>query len=161
MNVKRSSKSWVIVSRVIIGLALIAVLSFMFVKYKHRYDNRLALQNIVDNPEKFDGVVYQTSGRVIGVSPDKFFILDTEANNMIPVKMKNHNIKVGDNLIVLGTLYKNPSGEEWYFNAEKLRKQNTEVFKYIISVFAGVYLIYIFFKEWRLSWFYFEAKNEE
>lgn len=125
----------------------------MFTDYSNRYNKVINLQNILETPDKYAGTYYQTSGRVIKVTHDFFYLLDTEANKEVPILYPNHNINKGDNLVVYG-----PFTQEGYMIAAKLRMQNSEPFKYGISLIAGLYFIWLFFSEWKLTKYGFEER---
>ena len=137
------------ISKVLMGLVFILILAGLYSSNLDRYHSRITLQNILNNPEKYDGVYYQASGRISHTEPDFIYILDTEANKEVPVYFPDHGLTAMDSIIIYGPfIYR---ADKSYFYAEKTRLQHSEPFKYIISFFAILYFIYIFFKEWKLT----------
>lgn len=153
-KIKTSKGDISVISRMALGIGLLILLSLMFMDYFHKFDNSTNLQNILETPAKYEGVYYQTSGRVVKVSNDFFYILDTEANKEVPVLYSDHNIGKGDNLVVYG-----PFTSGGYMIAANLRMQNSEPFKYGISLIAGLYFIWLFFNEWKLTRYGFEEMD--
>lgn len=144
---KRAEKnSLSLISRVVLGVIFIGILTAMYIDHYNNFKTRLNLQNIMENPEKYNGVYYQTMGRIIQTERDFFYVLDTESNKEVPVFLPNHNIMKGSHIVVYG-----PFTKDGYMIAAKLRLQNPEPFKYIVSGLSSFYVLWLFFKEWKLT----------
>lgn len=142
-----------ITSRILLGLVLLGILSAMYTDHYKNFKTRLNLQNVMENPEKHSGVYYQTMGRVTNVNNDFFYLLDTESNKEVPVFYPDHPVLEGDHLVAYG-----PFTSEGYMIAANIRFQNSEPFKYIISGISSLYIAWLFFKEWKVTKYGFEAK---
>lgn len=143
---KKKQNKTIILVKIGFGFLILILLSAMFIPYYHNYQKKINLQNILNNPEKYDGIYYQTSGRISRTTDSFVYVLDTEANMEVPVLYAEHYFKPGDNLIFYGLMTK-----DGYMIAAKSRLQNTEPFKYFISLIAGMIFLFFFFKEWKLS----------
>ena len=153
-NQKRNKT--IILAKLGFGILILILLSAMFVSYYNSYQEKTTLQSILKNPEKYDGVYYQTSGRISRTTDSFVYILDTEANMEIPVLYAGHYFKPGNNAVFYGSMTK-----DGYMIAAKSRLQNSEPFKYLISLIAGVIFLFLFFKEWKLSWNGFQERERD
>ena len=142
-----------ITSRIILLLFFLGILTALYIEHYKNFKTRLNLQNIIENPEKYTGTYYQTMGRVVKVDHDFFYLLDTEANKEIPVLYPNHHVHKNDHLVTYG-----PFTSEGYMIAADIRFQSSEPFKYLISLFAGIFFLWMFFREWRLTTSGFEER---
>lgn len=143
-------------TKIVFGAIILLILSLMFNSYYNDYQKKINLQNILNNPEKYEGVYYQTSGKISRTTNNFVYVLDTEANMEVPVLYIGHYFKSGDDAIFYGKITK-----DGYMVAVKSRLQNTEPFKYIISIIAGISFLFFFFKEWKLSWTGFQERERD
>jgi len=154
---KRKNNLLQILGKVSFGVMLILLLVSGFVEFDNE-EHKSYLQTVLDDPQEHDGEAFQVGGPIIKNDEQFLLIRDPVANHDIKVlqdpRFASINV-VYDSVTVYG-IFKSESSS---FIPVKVRIHRFEIFKYIFSIIGAVMFLYIFLKEWKLTWKGFQPKG--
>lgn len=138
------NKFWHIVLFVlIVGL-------FTYDNLNYRYMKNFSMESYLENPQKYGGYKGQQFGKIINISEGHFYF-DMGSQT---IKVYGSGVKkaiLGETLLFLHYRKDGKIGLIDYHN------YNYNYLLYIISLFAFVIFIVIFFKEWKFTFWRFES----
>ena len=142
--------------KVVIGIVLLIASFVTFVKFSNEAQTNVNLQNILDDPDVYEGVIYQTSGRIANSDDLFIYIRDTESNHLVKIRKDDRLMFADpgtDSVMVYGVF----NGE--YFIPIKVRINKFIFMKYILSIIGLFIFLRIFLNEWKITLKGFEPKG--
>ena len=120
---------------------MIAIMHYSYTNYAAYYPS---LASFNANPEKYDGVKSENCGIVQEVNSNGFIIRG--GTETVQVRTANPRYPKYGTVCVYGTYKK-----EGYIEAVFVRYNDYIFLKYLISSLSIIYVIYIFFSEWKIT----------
>ena len=130
--------------RIVYFLAFIVLVSIMLYSYENYHKYYPSLATFQNDPESLEGVKAENCGIAEYVSKDQLVIRG--GYERIQVKANNPRYPKYGTVCVIG--YYNKEG---YIEAEDIRYNDYIFVKYFLSSLSILYIIYVFFKEWKLT----------
>lgn len=131
----------VIISYLLSAIVLVSLMLYSYENYHNYYPSLATFQN---NPELLEGVRAENCG--IAEQVDGQGLIIRGGNEIIQVKAENARYPKYGTVCVVGTYRK-----EGYIEAEYVRYNDYIFIKYLLSALSILYIIYIFFKEWKIT----------
>ena len=125
-------------------LSAIVLVALMLYSYENYHNYYPSLATFKANPEVLEGVKAENCGIAEQVDGQRLIIRG--GNEIIQVKAENARYPKYGTVCVVGT-YK----REGYIEAEYVRYNDYIFIKYLLSALSIIYVVYIFFKEWKIT----------
>lgn len=146
---------------IIVLVCLIALGGLCYNSYITFYRYAPTINQFLESPDRFEGKLGYNRGQIsyqdnltLFTSGKEIMILEWhETPKIEPQKIPP--AKFGTSM-VLG-YYKRPN----IIQVINFRNENYNYLKYIVSLFAVIFVIYMFFREWKITWQGIESKDKE
>ncbi len=126
------------------GLSVVILFALMFYSYENYHKYYPSLATFQDNPEFLEGVRAENCGIAEQVNEQGLIIRG--GSERIKVKAENARYPKYGTICVVGTYKK-----DGFIEAEYVRYNDYIFVKYFLSVLSIIYVIYIFFMEWKIT----------
>ncbi len=130
--------------KLLILIAALLLAGMMYYSYAEHDRYYPSISDFAKNPEKYDGMITEHQMQVYNITNESF--MARFGDDSILVKYQNAQKPKFGMLTVLG-YYK----KEGYIQAIKIRYNNYNNGKYILSVFGLFLFLIIFFREWKIT----------
>ena len=125
-------------------IALVLLVSMMYYSYTAHSRYYPSISDFVKDPEKYDNVLTEQQVQVYNITPDSF--MTRFGNDEVLVKYPNLKRPKYGQVTFLG-YYK----KEGFIQATAIRYSNYNYGKYVFSFIGLFILLFIFFREWKIT----------
>jgi len=127
-------------------LAVIAALLFLMLYSVTNYHGHYpSLDTFYNEPEKYAGAIAENCGMMVDETSDGFIL--RAGVNKILVKYNQTSLRYP----VLGTVCVLGAYNDGFIDAEAVRLNDFIFVKYFISFLAFLYVVFVFFREWKIT----------
>lgn len=116
-----------------------------------------SIKQFLDNPDKYNGMIASHKGDIV-YDEEKMYLKSSDELILLDYKEKIPTAKFGYTLIK-GIFRKDIEKQENYITVLEYWNNDYNYVKYIISFFALIYVMILFFKDWKLTIKGFVAKK--
>lgn len=130
-------------------MAFALLLSLMFYSYTNHSKHYPTISDFLREPAKYDGIVTEQQGKSYNITDDSFIF--RSGSKYVLVKYPGVEEPKYGHITFVGAFKK-----EGYIEATRVRYNNYNYGKYLFSFIGAFLLLFMLFKEWKLTWGGFE-----